>query len=452
MTVLGWILRIALAAVMAAAALGKLADRPGARAAARAFGAPRRMAAAAGLALPAIELATAGLLLVPATARTGALTALGLLALLTAVVLASLARGRRPDCRCFGALRSAPIGAATVARNAVLIAAAGAVLAIDAYAWPSALAPGSVAVGFGLGAAVAAPLAAVLLRRHGQALLRADILAAELSVRGIAVDGAVGPEGHAVVGRPAPEAVIAQRTAAGKPLLAVFIADGCEPCAALAPRLATWRAEHAAVLDVAELDLAAHEESAAACGVTGSPGAVVVSAGGRIARPPAHGPASIEALLTAAVDELRAVSKPVAERLPDAVVADATGEPVSLRERLADDRDTLVLFWSPGCGFCRSMRAAVDGLAADPAGPAVLVVSSAAIDPAAEDERLLAEVLIDARGTVGRTVGAHGTPMAVLARPGGDLHGPLATGADAIVALARPAALEIVHVGTRDAR
>ncbi|MGH9285870.1 MAG: MauE/DoxX family redox-associated membrane protein [Acidimicrobiales bacterium] len=35
-----------------------------------------------------------------------------------------MSHGRRPDCHCFGQLRPTPAGAATLARNGVLLAAA----------------------------------------------------------------------------------------------------------------------------------------------------------------------------------------------------------------------------------------------------------------------------------------------------------------------------------------
>jgi hypothetical protein len=63
-------------------------------------------------------LLVAGLALLPvATAWWGAVAALALLALFLAAIAFSFARGRRPDCHCFGQLHSAPIGSRTVIRN-----------------------------------------------------------------------------------------------------------------------------------------------------------------------------------------------------------------------------------------------------------------------------------------------------------------------------------------------
>src|SRR5436309_13711819 len=94
--------RMLLAVVFVVAGLAKLADRAGARQALRDFGVPTALATPLGLALPLAELAVALALLLAATAWWGALGALGLLGLFCLAIGGNLARGRHPDCRCFG--------------------------------------------------------------------------------------------------------------------------------------------------------------------------------------------------------------------------------------------------------------------------------------------------------------------------------------------------------------
>src|SRR3712207_9448411 len=65
------------------------------------------------------ELAVAAALVFTTTAWWGALGALLLLLLFAVAIGANLARGRKPNCRCFGQLHSAPAGWSTLARNAV---------------------------------------------------------------------------------------------------------------------------------------------------------------------------------------------------------------------------------------------------------------------------------------------------------------------------------------------
>ncbi len=119
---------MALAVVFAAAAVGKLADRRGAVAAAEGLGVPAAGAGPVTVGLATAELAVAAALVWPPTAAVGAAAGLFILALLTCLVVLNLRRGRRPPCHCFGRVNAAPIGAATVVRNVVFMALAVGVL------------------------------------------------------------------------------------------------------------------------------------------------------------------------------------------------------------------------------------------------------------------------------------------------------------------------------------
>jgi hypothetical protein len=122
------IARLILAAVFAVAAVGKLADRDGTRRALVDFGLPDLLAGPAAVGLPFGELAVSAFLVVGPVAVWGAMGALVLLAFFTTGIAVSLARGRRPDCHCFGQVRSAPAGPATLTRNAIFLVLAGLVL------------------------------------------------------------------------------------------------------------------------------------------------------------------------------------------------------------------------------------------------------------------------------------------------------------------------------------
>lgn len=123
------LIRLVLAAVFLVAGLAKLADLAGSRQALRAFGVPARLADPFGLLFPLAELAVAVALVPPLTAWWGALGALLLLLLFVVGIAFNLARGRQPDCHCFGQLHSAPAGWPTLIRNLVLAAGAGLVVA-----------------------------------------------------------------------------------------------------------------------------------------------------------------------------------------------------------------------------------------------------------------------------------------------------------------------------------
>src|SRR5215213_3684214 len=134
--------RLLLASVFAVSGAAKLADRAGSRRAMADFGLPAALSAPLGILLPLAELAVAVALIPTTSALWGALGALALLLLFVAGIGANLARGRRPECRCFGQLYSAPAGWKTLARNGALAAMAGFVLweGYDGGAGPSAIA------------------------------------------------------------------------------------------------------------------------------------------------------------------------------------------------------------------------------------------------------------------------------------------------------------------------
>jgi uncharacterized membrane protein YphA (DoxX/SURF4 family) len=116
--------RLVLGVVFAVAGWTKARDVVGTRAAVRAFGVPTPFIVPIAFLLPVAELTVAVLLLFEDTAAIGAVGAIVLLALFIVAITVSLARGRRPDCHCFGQVRSEPVGAATLVRNWVLIALA----------------------------------------------------------------------------------------------------------------------------------------------------------------------------------------------------------------------------------------------------------------------------------------------------------------------------------------
>jgi uncharacterized membrane protein YphA (DoxX/SURF4 family) len=116
--------RLVLAAVFAVAGWTKARDPAGTRAAVRDFGVPDRLAPPVAFLLPVAELTVAILLPFERTSAAGAIGAIALLAIFIVAITASLARGQRPDCHCFGQVRSEPVTSRTVARNCVLIALA----------------------------------------------------------------------------------------------------------------------------------------------------------------------------------------------------------------------------------------------------------------------------------------------------------------------------------------
>lgn len=452
------IARLGLAAAFGVAGVAKSADRPGFRRALEGFGAPAGLAAPLVAVLPTLELLTAAALLVPASARLGATAAAAMLAVFTAAMIWNLARGRRPECRCFGRLSAAPIGRGTIVRNGALLALAALVAAFG----PGAFGPGLAGVVVALGAAVLvlAWMLVQLLRQQGRMLVRLAALEARSAARSErpARDPKTGAPGTEAPGFSLPslgraDQSLAELLAPGNPALLVFADPGCKPCAKLLPEIETWHRELGDRLTVAVVSRGSAESNAAkfaplaargvpvllqhadevadAYGVNGTPMAVLVRADGRIAAPAAErqeGIARLVALAAAAAAEPRPAA--LGEPAPDVPLAG--GSLADLR-----GREATLLFWNPACAHCERLLPIVQAVAArtaeSDAGPALVLVSTGTAAEVAELRRSVAtRVLHDEDGTALRRFGAQGTPSAVRLDAEGRVASAVAAGGIAV--------------------
>ena len=346
------IARLLVAAVFTLAGVAKLADRQGSQQAIIDFGVPSALAAPLGLLLPLAELAVAATLLPASTAWWGALGALALLSLFVVGISVNLARGRKPDCHCFGQLHSAPAGWKTLARNGVLAAVAGFVLWAGYYggdagpgalSWLGALSAAQL-LGLLGGVVVLSLLAGQwwflvhLLRQNGRLLVRLEAVEASLATGGSVAPAENGAPVHQEaeglpVGSAAPEFSLSglhgeiltlnALRSSGKPVMMLFTDPNCGPCNAILPEVGRWQEEHAQKFtlslisrgDVEENKTKASEhgftnvllqedwEVSASYEVRGTPSAVLIDTDGKIASPVARGVEGIRGLLSYAVGE-----------------------------------------------------------------------------------------------------------------------------------------------------
>src|SRR5215218_3898433 len=347
------IARLVLVAVFTLAGVAKLSDLKGSRKAIIEFGLPAVVASPLALFLPLAELAVGAALIPASSAWWGALGALGLLLLFVDGISINLARGRTPECHCFGQLHSAPAGWRTLARNGVLAAIAGFVLWVgyegggagpSAISWLGALSAAQL-LALLVGVLVLALLAGQwwflvhLLRQNGRLLVRLEAVEAMLAEGG----SVVGPSQNGThvhqeaeglpVGSEAPQFSLSglygeiltldALCSSGKPLMMLFTDPGCGPCNALLPEVGRWQEEHAPKLtlslvsrgEVEENKTKAQEhalknvvlqkdwEVSESYEIRGTPSAVLVSADGKLASPVAGGDEGIRGLLSYAVGE-----------------------------------------------------------------------------------------------------------------------------------------------------
>ncbi len=468
----------AVTAVLATAGIAKLLDPAGSREAARAFGVSDRLAGLVARGLPLVEIAIAVLLLPTATRWYAALAALGLLLAFCGGIARVMARGEAPNCHCFGQLHSAPAGWRTLARTGALAALAGFLVVAgrddpgsSVFSWTSELdATGWLVLGLtcALLAVIAAGGYAVLhvIRSYGTVLVRLEAVEERLRASGLELEEPDEiPELGLEPGTPAPAFALASTgggrvslddlRASGNPVLLLFTSPTCGPCSVLMPSVVAWQREHADELTVAlvssgdpdavRADAAEHdlenvlldEESQTfdAYQANGTPSAVLIGDDGTIAAWLAAGSDWIESLVQQALGGLgRTPGLPVGSELPELRVARLDGSQVELRDVI--ERDTVLAFWNPGCGFCRSLHEDLLAWeASPPEGAPALVVVSAGEAVSVKAESFASEVLLDPEWTVSGALGADGTPMAVLVSADGRIASGVVGGGPAVLEL-----------------
>jgi peroxiredoxin/uncharacterized membrane protein YphA (DoxX/SURF4 family) len=478
--------RILLAAILTASALAKLFDRRGSQQSIVDFGVPPQAAPTVAFALPLVELAIAAALLPSASARWGALAAVGLLALFLVTISSLLAYGRRPDCHCFGKFHAAPIGWTTVARNSLLLALSLLV------AWGVTAYPASWRLDrstwelLGVGALciliiVQAWFILNLTSQSGRILLRLEALEG--------VEPSKTPETRASqgvdlgIGSAAPDfrlgglngesLTLEALRARKRPAMLVFSDPSCGPCSSLMPEIAHWQREFADVMTVALISrgdaatnradaeehglklvfLQENREVAEAYRYPGTPSAVIVGVDGTVRSAVRGGADGVRALIEEAVGAItrapshqpasfppkppttRQASLAVGEPAPGFNLPDLSGSMMSGRH--LQGHKTLLVFWNPRCGFCQAMLEDLKRWEASSSLDALrLVVVSTGTVAANMAMGLSSPVLLDEGSVTMRAFGATGTPMAVVLDPDLRVASPVVAGAQAILALA----------------
>jgi methylamine dehydrogenase accessory protein MauD len=271
-----------------------------------------------------------------------------------------------------------------------------------------------------------------------------------------------------------------------KPVMLLFTDPNCGPCTAMLPEIGRWREEHANKLTVSLVSRGKPEENRAKTGehglskvllqqdwevseayrVGGTPSAVLVQPDGTIGSAVMGGAEAIRALVAHAVGErtqlplhhpqaqgqargepcpdcgkvhaaaptVPAASK-VGEPAPEIKLPDLHGNTVGLEDFRGEE--TLVLFWNPGCGFCKQMLPDLkEWEARAQEGAPKLLVVSAGSEEANEGMGLGSTVVLDQQFSAGRAFGASGTPSAVLVDAEGKIASEVTVGAPRVLELA----------------
>ncbi|MGI9254757.1 MAG: redoxin domain-containing protein, partial [Thermomicrobiales bacterium] len=243
----------------------------------------------------------------------------------------------------------------------------------------------------------------------------------------------------------------------GSPTALLFWNPGCGFCKRMEDDLKAWERNKPAgapkLLIVSTGDAASNRahgfdstivldsgfNTGRAFGASGTPSAVLVGADGSVQSSVAVGAPGVLGLLrgeAVAVEPSEPAAPSIGDQAPVVRLPDLNGGMVDLADNLGSR--SLVLFWNPGCGFCKRM---LDELKAwesnpQPGAPKLLVVSTGS----AEDNRAMgmkSPVVLDGNFSVGNAFGSNGTPSAILIDANGRVASALAVGGPNVMELAR---------------
>ena len=410
--------RLLLSAVFNVAGITKLADLSGSRRAMIGFGIPKNFAAPVALALPLAEILIALALIPLSSAWVAAVAAAGLLSVFVIAIAVNLARGRTPDCHCFGQLHSEPVGRSTLIRNVGLIVVAGFIVAagrndagVNALSWLSDLKVGEVVtLTFSVVAVGMLAITFVYLRRvinqHSILLERIEVMKRvideDYAEPPVERAEAVAPGEGLLIGALAPQfnlesieggnVSLDDLLGYGKPVLLLFVSPNCFPCESLFPLVKEWERDYRAELTIALLSKGsvkenlriADEYGTASLLVQGdtkisdvyqvkwTPAAVLITAHARIAGHFSYGVDEIKELVSEAVagTTAQAIDNGGSGKRKTIQIGDRSsynvgdfapeftvtdGEGRLIKSSDFLGQDTALLFWNPGCPFCQEM-------------------------------------------------------------------------------------------------
>ena len=249
----------------------------------------------------------------------------------------------------------------------------------------------------------------------------------------------------------------------GEPTAVLFWNPGCGFCSRMLPDLKQWeenKPDGAPKLVVVSTGSTEDNQAMGltspvlldqgfstgrAFGASGTPSAVMVDREGNIASGIAVGAPSVLGILRneapAAVpsngtvpDEPEAVK--IGEPAPAVKLPDLRGETIDLSDHKGTR--TLVVFWSPGCGFCQQMLPDLQKWEnRTPKGaPKLVLISDGSVE---ENEKLglRSPVLLDQNFSAGTAFGTDGTPSGILIDARGNIASELAVGGPDVMKLAR---------------
>ncbi len=309
--------RAFVALVLAAAGATKLLDPGSLRKTFLEFGVGELLSRLSA-ALPAAELVVALGLMIEPTARWAAIAAAVLVLLFMLGIANAIRLGRRPDCGCFGALNSEPIGARTLIRNGILLVLCVSVMSLgpgpSVTRWLDMHSGAAIVLVTGADLLVLSAWFGASRLWPARQALPADASASRSQPRIVPGDAAPDFEAADTEGNAYTLGTLVQPDRA---LVLIFGSSGCGTCITLFEQLADWKQALEPSLQLAVISpgdpvwasplkeryqlspilLDPSSDIARSFAVRITPTAYVVTEDRRIANGPAVGPDAIEDLI-----------------------------------------------------------------------------------------------------------------------------------------------------------
>ncbi len=395
-------IRLILFGVFAIAGISKLLDRKGSESALHDFGVPKDLVSLLAIALPIFELVLATSFLLNSYSWFGAVGALVLLLGFTGGMIWQIAKGRAPDCHCFGQLHSEPVGTKSLIRNVVLIVLAAALLGAGQGNQGAEIASTTGALVQSAGLLFLIVLSMVLLgyvvklsRQQSEILRRLNLSdAGTFEIGPVERNEAGDPTDGLPIGAPMPDheltrldgtgLSVSEILAANRPSLFMFVGAGCAPCDGLMSEIEEWEREltdRLSIIFVSHGPIQENREKferegrtvlvegdrklALSVNAKWTPTALFVGSDGKIASHIAAGDVAIRRLIEQI--KLRDLSKEfvyflgmnghrrpnIGESVPRFSLTDIAGRTITENDLLG--RRTLIAFSSPTCGHCAKL-------------------------------------------------------------------------------------------------
>lgn len=477
--------RIILVGIFALAGIAKLYDLQGSRKAVKDFGVPDILAKPLAVLLPVAEVIVAILLIFVQTSWFGAIGAAILLTIFIGGMAYQMAKGNAPDCHCFGAVHSEPVSPKSLIRNTLFIVPAIVLIIsgrgqqgldlFDSANNVSQESPMQIIIGL----AVIGLLAAVVYflkqisEQQTQIMRRIEILefTAHEGTKEVEREDVTPPTEGLPIGALAPEFALAdiggKQVSLGNLLMPkkatvfFFVSPTCNPCGALLPEIEGWQEKFKEKLDFVFISsgkakenadklagktfkkilLQKDREVAELYGAKWTPSAILINPDGRIASHITAGDTAIRELFEKVETESAENgqfliagtngSSKIGQEVPTFELNDVSGKLMTPAD--LQGKQTLIAYWSQGCGFCTRM---LDDLrdwdkTKGQDAPNLLVVSSGEAEAHAE-MGLNSPVVLDNERKLASELGMSGTPSAVLINENGKVISEVAVGADKI--------------------